>query len=179
MWWKIFSDKNRSAVKLWVVNRFFSRRVEPSEESCDGHLGMRCHHSISKSDDEQGVFLSASSVDYQTSSPCPFCDARSIPKPQVHFAITLLSFKSICHMRGLNLIPALAPWQPSASWGRRLPPWQVFFHATLPIATHPIWLNGVSLCSGTHNDMCFSSALLLLHRRSEGKSQSRRREQNQ
>lgn len=89
-------------------------RAESSEQSFDGYLGMWCHHSISKSDDEQGVFLSASfSVDYQTGSHRFFHDARSIQKQHMHSTIIRLSFKSLCHLRALDLISALAPWQPS------------------------------------------------------------------
>lgn len=169
---KIFSDKNRSPI--WVINQFgFSGGAEPSEQSCDGHLGMWCHHSISKSDDEQGHFFSASSVDYKTGSPCLLCDARSIRKQCAHFAATLLSFKSLCHMRSLDLISALAPWQPSASWEVYCHSDKVF-HVTLPIC-----ISHASLCGSAHNDLCFSSALLLLHRESDGKSQSKRRKQNQ
>lgn len=173
-WWQNIQWQEQERCRIWLINQFCtSWRAEPSEQSCDGHLGMWCHHSISKSDDEPGVFLSASSVDYQTGSPCLFCDARSIPKQHVHFAITPLSFKSICHMKGLDLISALAPWQPSASWEVHCCNDKVF-HVTLPIC-----ISDVALSGSTHNDLCLSPALLLLHRESDGKSQSRRREQNQ
>lgn len=121
-----------------------------------GSFSQRLHCWLSN-----GLTLSFLRHKIDTKTACAFCKK------------TLLSIKSICHMRGFDLISALAPWQPSASW-------EVYcrndmvFHVTLPIC-----INDASLCGGTHNDLCFSSALLLLHRESDGKSQSRRREQNQ
>lgn len=148
---KIFWEKNRSWI--WVTNQFWWR-AEPSEQSCEPGLGMWCHQSISKSDDEQGVFLFASSVDYQTGSPCLFCGARSIEKQPLLFAATFTPAQIIMLHEELDLISALAAWQ--LSEGCRC---NDVCHTSLLIC-----VSDASLCASARNDLCFSSALRLLLR---------------
>lgn len=138
--------------RIWVMHQSCSSwRAQPSEQLSDGHLGW-CHHSISK----WGEFFSVHP-----------------PLSYMSFLWRRIDMTAACVFWCSDLISALAPWQLSTSW-------EVYrckdkvFHAVLPIC-----ISDVSLCGGTHNDLCFSSALLLLHRESDGKSQSRRREQNQ
>lgn len=73
-------------------------------QSCDQHLGMRCHHSISVPDDELGVFLLC-----QLSNRLPSFRWHKIDAKEQHmrFAINLLSLWSIYHMR--SRISALPP----------------------------------------------------------------------
>lgn len=144
---KIFWEKNRSWI--WVANQFWWR-AEPSEQSCELGLGMWCHQSIFKSDDERGVFLFASSVDYQTGSPCLLCGARSIQKQPLLFNATFTHVHII--MLGLNFC---ITWQPSEGCSCN----DNVCHASLFIC-----VSDALLCGSARNDLRFSSDLPLLHR---------------
>lgn len=101
-----------------------------------------------------------------------FLDEGSIRNQPVGFAVTTVSFQSLRLMRSLSFISALAPWQPTAS--RELYSHIVKFFFFLFFSfnvTFPIWISDASLCGSTHNDLCFSSALLFQHKKPGGKSQ--------
>lgn len=165
---KIFSDKNNCWI--WVWNQFL-RRAEPSEQSRDRRRGMWCHRSISKSDDEHwGVFFfSQCLLSIIKPVHLVFLDTGSIRNQPVGFAVTTVSFQSLRLMRSLSFISALAPWQPTASRELHGHIVKLFFFSFN--VTFPIWISDASLCGSTHNDLCFSSALLFEHKKPGGKSQ--------
>lgn len=65
-----------------------------ASQSCDQHLGWWCHHSISKSDDEEGVFLLCQLSNGFASFHRHEIDAK---EQRAHSAINLLSCWSIYH----------------------------------------------------------------------------------
>lgn len=75
-------------------------------QSRDQHLGKRCHHSISKSDDEQGVFLLCQLSNRLASFHWHKIDAR---KQHMHLDINLHELWSIYRTR--SWISALPPFE--------------------------------------------------------------------
>lgn len=112
-------------------------------------------------------FLCASSVDYQTGSPCLF-ECRIDTKPA----------RAFCGNH--SLIPIITPREElelhfyistmtTHSLQKTLLLQRHFFPPSFNV-TFPIWVND-ALCGSIYNDLCFSSILLFQHRKLGGKSQ--------
>lgn len=115
-----WSPGNSSLVWMHLSSENPQDQQTSLSQSCDRHLGMRCHHSISAPDDELGVFLLCQLSNGLGSFRWHKIDAK---EQHMHFAINL-SLWSIYHMR--SRISALPP------------PENYFYHEITHTHTHPV-----------------------------------------